>query len=699
MDPQEESSEKKFWGTKDESAFTILDYRFHVINSIDPTTMEKHDSILQMVLSRMFSIFQTVCEERNSSSLSSYHRAEQEQNELFELFQRCYHNLEVHTTKQNTTMDDELERMAELGDSSNLKASLYRLIRKYLLLPRVVVLLAANISQLESTVEQYFFKQYETSLKYPNGMVGIEQCHLIAEQYLEKLIPSFRRIYLPDLSKAIHKGFGGLQVDYRDPSDKYHDQSGRPLLKMGDEWPYQRQLLYYLHQKTGMMYYAPKAYLHNFLPSSMRELTHFLSYFGDMKDVEVGYQEVIGVINGSNHMDDELNNKLRTWQSNLERLEHYLLYSWASINLRNDGAYYLRELALQPQDSKHRYILGILPSYYASERMQMDRVRNVSLQNAGEYQKAYQEECEKNGVYINEALFYEQGQDEQHPYASYADVLTALRILTNLPGGNRQYKFAYAVRFYYTIYLHQMMLKKCVENESVNPADFMEDILLRSGEPNSRDTQFAFWHIRLSTKEVLKNFSKDSTQPDIAFLSGYLRKEERGEFHYKTDLLILNGREDLSDQVWVFNPFYYLLYHLDNLFRKSSGETMEREVCSKTEIAMMVLLNWDIQYYLLHEYKKKVSQDEPLRNLMDQLFQRSTFENCLRELQKQNDPEGEEKKYSKVVGAFLPNFDEEKTLTPMDRLEISMWLNHFFDRAFINFIKNLKELKDYIAKN
>lgn len=747
VDSYQDSLVRKFWKSKDNSKVNVLDYRFQVINSIDPTTMEDHDSILQMVLSRMFSLFQTLCEKQNNSSAFSYQKMESDQNEIFELFQRCYHNLEVHTAEcsQKEVMDDELEQMAELGDSTNLKASLYRLIckyldfprgqnkrylviqiddtdlnvkkafpileeiRKYLLLPRVIVLLAANMSQLESTVEQYFFRQYEVSLKYPGSMVGIEQCHLIAEQYLEKLIPGFRRIYLPDLSKAIHKGFKELQVDYREPFNKYRDEVGEALLETGNEWSYQRQLLYFLHKKTGLMYYAPQAYLHNFLPSSMRELTHFLSYFGDMKDVNVGYQDVIHVLNTytGRDMSDELHSELQTWQLNLERLEHYLLYPWSSMNLRNDGAYYLRELASQPQESKNRYILGMLPSYYASERIGMDRVRNVSLQNAGEYQKQFREECEKNGVYINETLFHEQEQNEKQPYASYADVLTALRILTDLPGGNRQYKFAYAIRFYYTIYLHQMMLKKCVDNEQVNPADFMEDVLMRSGEPGSRNTYPAFWYFRLDAKDVIQNFSNGMTQPDIAFLSAYLRKEEKGEYNYKTELIdYKKEKEDYFSGTWIFNPFYYLLYHLDNLFRGSSNKQMDGTICTKTEIAMIVLLNWDIQYYLLHEYKNKpISKDEPLNNLMHELFEINTFQGCLKEVQRQNAPKDNQEKYTNFVKSFLFKIDEEKMFDEgilpngMDRIELSSDPQFYFQHRYNDFVKELKELKHFLEKN
>lgn len=705
IDPQMLTPEQmQFW--KDTS---VGNHAYEVVNRIDPTAMEEHDTILRMILSRMFSQFQLACDRR-------YHRNrvecctmdfERERNELAGLFQHCYHNLGVLTAKPDKSygIEDELEQIADLGDSANLRGALYRLvrkylqflcpsqnayliiqiddtdlnvdkaytiledIRKYLQLPRIIILLAANMKQMECTVEQYFIKKYEPSLRQPGSMIDVVQCHLISEQYLEKLIPSFMRIFLPDLNRAIQENAQQLRVNYElsdpntGPRNLLEDDYAK---KFTAKWRYQQQLLYFLHRKTGLIFWAPKNYLHNFLPSTLRELAHFLSYFGDMQDVSIGYHDLIGYFTQKN-LARQLQQEFQTWKDNLEKLECYLLHSWSAVNLRKNGAYYLREFASQPRQNMHRYILKLLPSYYAHERMQMDNARGVSLSTAKEYQQAFVDECEKKGVYIDETLSSEWMKEGKHIYLSYADVVTALEILTELPGGNQQYKFCYAIRLYYSIYLHQMMLYTIQqEKPTFNPADFFDDVLFRQGGQGERGSHFAFWHIPVKPERVYQVFMKDRQTEgqdggankgvivtEYSFLRAHLRVEEKERSHYRMCPLdqerlnalkvgVDNFQKEHAGEVWIFNPFYYLLHEWYILFHKkdvdSSFYQTNQEACVRMHHAMVILLNWDIQNHLLHEYKKPVlKKDGNVYQQMQSLFEQSFMSRCLQEVGELND--------------------------------------------------------------
>lgn len=546
--PEKLSQEQReFW-----QETSVCNYTYQVINRIDPTAMEAHDTILRMILSRMFSHFQLVCERRYRDDYSSCRmvNVERERNELAGLFQHCFHNLEVLLSKPEKPdgREDELEHIADLGDSANLRGALYRLIRKYLefvcpdqkaylviqiddtdlnmdktytiledmrkylQLPRVLILVAANMTQMECTVEQYFIKKYESSLRQPGSMIDITRCHLIAEQYLQKLIPSFMRVFLPDLNSIIQQGAQQLRINYQ-----AYDQEGHPYNLLDDNyaqdhaetWRYQQQLLYFLHRKTGLIFWAPKNYLHNFLPGTLRELAHFLSLFGEMPDISINYHDLIGYfINGKT--DQQGMDALQRWQHSLNKLERYLLNSWSAVNLRKEGAYYLREFAAQPKYNMHRYLLKLLPSYYAQERMRIDSIRGVTLSNANDYRKAFIAECEKNGVYIDESLSSEWRSNNKHVYLSYADVVTALDILTELPGGDQQYKFCYAIHLYYSIYLHQIMLNYFQQKKTAMNLDgFFEDILFRQGGQNERSQHFACWHLSVTPEKIYQVFVKN----------------------------------------------------------------------------------------------------------------------------------------------------------------------------------------------
>src|SRR5699024_3565272 len=142
---------------------------------------------------------------------------------LIKRFLECFHfaNRLNYKTKQPVPVDleDELEFMEDKECGDTFRVQLYTLfagylqymapntksllvisiddadvntarvydlledVRKYLQMPNVVVMMAANMTQLESTVEQHFLRQYETSLKYNDSMVSVERCHSIAEFY------------------------------------------------------------------------------------------------------------------------------------------------------------------------------------------------------------------------------------------------------------------------------------------------------------------------------------------------------------------------------------------------------------------------------------------------------------------------------------------------------------------------------------
>lgn len=670
------SMEKEaFWGNQ------IPGYCFDVINSIDPTGMEEHDSIIKMVLSRMFSRFREKCECLDCAHTDTL-AMENRRDELAMQFQKCFHDLGVlHSGKsmQSMDMEDELERIAELGDSSNFRASLYRLIReylefvrtsdkqpilvlqiddadlnvdkvydiledirKYLHLPCVVILMAANMQMLEATVEQHFLKEYEESLQEKGSMVNAERCHDIAERYLEKVLPKPMRIYLPDLDfdgSAFHENGSGIQVCYLDNNtDRLSHENAKK------DWCYQKQLLHFLHRKTGMIFLMPTTYLHNLLPTTMRELTHFLAYFDPLEDVTLSYAKIIDHrVEGTM---DAIHEEMVRWRSNLERLERYLGHLWSSVNLRREGRQHLQMLMAQPPEHKHRYLLHILPGYYARERIERDRSGENSEQK---YRDQFIDECKKRGVFLDDVPVGKR-VDGVPVYGSYADVITVLNVLINLPGGSRQFKFAYAVAFYFSIFAHELLLDELLLDSRSGMRempDLFGDILFRNGVQGSMDQSLAFWHIPIKT-EILKAQFRGRGQQHLNALNRNLRMEREDSLYFTTRPVSIQadkqGNEspaaeqratdekpnelfdpsaeqltlnELSGKTLIFNPFYCLWFELRKLLYGFSE--MERESYleekwnrERSEIALVVLLNWDVQKELLHQFKQSKPQQDDL---------------------------------------------------------------------------------------
>lgn len=653
-----------FWNGTD-----VMQYHYEVLSNIDPTAMEHEDSILKVILSRMFNHFQEVWEsvyEKRGYS-NSVKNIDSERNKLARLFQKAFHSIQTLNGAKKYNEDDELEQIMEMGDSSNLRGLLYRLvreylsficgnkdsylvlqiddadlniektysiiedIRKYLVMPRVIILMAVNMAQLESTVEQYFISQYLVNIKN-GGMVDVEVCHEIAERYIDKVIPGRRQIYLPSLKKMLAEGYENVRVKYLE-----RDRQGNIINKLEEKenWNYQDQLLDFIRKRTGLVLMNPKVFLHNILPGNMRGLTHFLVYFGEMEEISIGYSKLIDMFSGK--IKDSDRKELDRWKRNLTKFQHYLVDVWSAVSLREKGRRFLKNLSVEPIDNKNRHVLKFLPDYYGSEREEAGVVRGVSLQKANEYREMFISEGRKRGLYID-------NETDSCEHASYADVYTALSILRDLPGWNRQYRFAYAVSLYYSIQMHLLLIEQienCMnqkENNSLKGLSaFMKDVLFRSVKSDNTQDNIPYEKYEID-EGILYGFLNRigyKTQEDHTWIEQYCRREIRESKTYRTVHTTINEKKD-SDRKLVFNIFYPMLYNLDML---SDADIIIREQYSSDEIlrsemivSFMVLLNWDVQYMLTRAIREHRRENTLLLSeFICDFYGRSVFKQVLLE--------------------------------------------------------------------
>jgi len=265
---------------------------FHVLSCIDPTSMESGDSILKVIISRMFLSFKERWQKyqnRNNDNLASDAKAK-----LMQHFQKCYKTIDI--LKQNIKQEDiydDLYLLSEIGDSTNLKVELYRLIdeylqfmslgssqkrflvlqiddvdlnermayeiledlRKYFMLPNVMIMMAANLKQLRLILERNFAEEYQTSLKY-KGSVDIEKCREMGEKYLEKVFPVVSQIHLPNIDIAICAEESNLALEYHVKSEQQEQTKNILVYKDVNEreiQEYQQVLLRLIYEKTGVI--------------------------------------------------------------------------------------------------------------------------------------------------------------------------------------------------------------------------------------------------------------------------------------------------------------------------------------------------------------------------------------------------------------------------------------------------------------
>lgn len=674
-----ETGEKRggFWG----SGSLGQSCCYEVLESIDPSMMEDGSSIIKMVLSGMFSRaeeqrrrYKRECLQGNDED------GDERYNSLLRQFQKCFRDLEVREQGKQQEDMDELEQIAELSDNANMRGTLYQLverflsyldigkksylviqiddadlnirdayrivedIRRYLVLPRVIILMAVNMRQMESVVQQHFITQYAESIRN-SGAVTAESCRNIAELYLEKVIPSVRRIELPDVGQAIRQGKRGVTIYYCYKDEK----EGNLLPKRNME----EQLLEMIHKRTGILFLPAKEYLHNLLPGSLRGLSQFLAYFSALPELSVDYWYLL------QKPSQEI---LEQWRSNLNRLETYLLEAWAPVNLTSLGYDLLRSVQSSPDGNKHRCLLWALPEYYAKSRYEAAGGPNKSSKSITDYRREFESGCREYGLDIYRSNAYN--------HASFSDVYAALSVLVALPEGHRHYKLAYGVRVYYTIRLHQILLEQFLDRASeeekwevkqvkgrgleealqenreqrqeavkegttrdeemgdqINPlAVFLGDVLYkREGQLGKRTIGIPYGHYEVNVEELgkllareakLNNASSENLPSGLqSRISQLCRWELRG-YDYRTQAVSERLWEEMQDnpeRKMVFNLFYPCLLALEKLRRTS-------EPSNELVSAMVLLLNCDVQYMLDHTLRHNEDYLRQDHGLLRQVF-------------------------------------------------------------------------------
>lgn len=224
---------------------------------VDPSLFDKTHGILDVVLAKIYNKVDCIKKNNQLDKLNEY-----EYEEIITQFQKVYKYV-LLINNQKKTLDDEYDyegdigRLVRLGDSTNLKSELSTLIdrylkftmcdksaaeknklviaiddldlcsnkvyqmteeiRKYLILPNVIIVMALKIEQLEDCICEKNAKDYIISIERFNNNNRIKnEIIIMSEKYVNKLIPKARRIYLPQIGS-----FQKLVVEYID------DRSGK----------------------------------------------------------------------------------------------------------------------------------------------------------------------------------------------------------------------------------------------------------------------------------------------------------------------------------------------------------------------------------------------------------------------------------------------------------------------------------------
>ena len=193
---------------------------------------------------------------------------------------------------------------------------------------------------------------------------------------------------------------------------------------------------------------------------------------------------------------------------------------------RYSGYSLFRDFVAQPETVRNLYLLRKIEDYYIGERIASENTQSTFAES--NYREEFEHACELRGINLSSYL-EETVQGEMN--ISNADVLGVLAALTDLPGANRQYKFAYAIRLFYSIRLHIALIReiRIIGNgdQSIHfhtLTSLLRDTLLKNGPVNdTARTPFGCWILEMPVQWFSPDLYTQQSNDPVRISAPFLR--------------------------------------------------------------------------------------------------------------------------------------------------------------------------------
>lgn len=293
---------------------------------VDPSALDDVHNVLDIVLAQMFRNFRDAYDKGLRQEILGRNGNEKhdlkERDKLLEYFQKAYRSLSLVKNSRDVLkeeFDDEgsLAKLSRLSDSMRLKEDMLRLtkaylgymgtgrhgamiisiddldmsfsaayamaeeIRKYLILPNVVIIMAVRIEQLHFCVEERNIKQLEQKFKEKENYQMRQEVQEMAERYVSKLIPLTHRV---NLTKV--QDFQNVRIVY---IDKEGNEEKKELFEADSVV---QHVLRKIYHKTGMIF-RPSSQNHSLiLPDNMRGMVSLWVLLERMKNPQTEAEKI-----------------------------------------------------------------------------------------------------------------------------------------------------------------------------------------------------------------------------------------------------------------------------------------------------------------------------------------------------------------------------------------------------------------------
>lgn len=385
------------------------DDKVEVLKVIDPMALEMAHNIVDIIISRLFNDFRNKREDMKKSY----------DMEFVEKFQKIHRNISVlknakRFIEKEYAYNSSIQNLSDITDSMEMKKNIMELVhlflkynnkqilvipiddldlnlkdvysvaeqlRKYFMIPQVIIVMAVNINQLTLCVERELLVKLNPLRD--SGRWDIKrEARNMSNRYMEKLIPFTRRMQLPDIHAIAEDGANAVEIIYKD------QQEEKDLFDSG-KLGIQKGILRLIYEKTGLVYIAKPNEIHPLIPVTLRELVNLISLLGDMSENR---------------------------GENLEAFEQYFCNVWLENNLSDKYAAIVRKIAGTQTNALQRDTFISLYEMWCEKVSKEEKGALTELEDSVE--KAYKEFCKGgkklgNGIIINCLRLLELGRESE----------------------------------------------------------------------------------------------------------------------------------------------------------------------------------------------------------------------------------------------------------------------------------------------
>lgn len=440
--------------------------RMEVLRVIDPTALEMSHDIVDIIISQLFEQFRGDRElDKGQGTYKNGNLDKGKDMELTQAFQKVHRSMSVLKNaqtfiEQEYAYNGSLQNLSDITDSMELRKDIIRLVelylsyrkkdmlvvpiddldlnlnhvykvaeqlRKYFMIPRLMIVMAANTDQMTLCVEGELLKSL-APLKESRRWDIRREARNMSNRYMEKLIPFSRRMQLPDIHAIAEDGENTVQIVYQDRWLPGENGEKERVLFDSEELGIEKGILNLIFRKTGLVYVAKPNEVHPIVPHTLRELVNLISLLGDMEDVqkegqEENQEEGVAEKQGESQEDTQAKSQKSAWMKsdgtvqveNLETFEQYFRNVWLENNLSDKNAEVLRQIAGTRLNNLHNDAFLLL---YKMEERKLKRFRGLSVEAdplAAAVDRAYErmlkgEKTPDNGDMLNCLRMLQQGE-------------------------------------------------------------------------------------------------------------------------------------------------------------------------------------------------------------------------------------------------------------------------------------------------